>query len=206
MSQADLVADLKASLQDSASVFTAANDEDFKRHLTTAALEFLRLRPRTLLGSLELIADLADYAAPADFYAIKSPLWGIAPKPRGRPWERAWPGKLPIVRAVEVSGVRKLYLDPPPSAAQISALGSEFRYYYYAAHVIHATDGAQTTIQPGDRGLLLLRSQAEALREMALRNLKKPVALRDGLGSAPRNGTPAALYEALLDEFEQKAA
>ena len=42
MIEADLVLDLKASLQDAASVFFAGPDADFRRHLGVAALDFVR--------------------------------------------------------------------------------------------------------------------------------------------------------------------
>lgn len=204
MSEADLVADLKASLNDAATVFTAASDADFKRHLAVAGIAFARRRPRTMVGSLTLVADQAAYAVPSGFVGYKSSLWGIAPKVRAKPWESTWPGPMPTVRYVEVDDAKKLYFDPPPSAAQINALGSEFRYYYYAAHVISATADS-TTILPGERPLLLLRGQAEAMRELAFRGSKKPVSLRDGYSGAPKNGTPSYLFEALMREFEAAA-
>lgn len=202
MSMADLVTDLKGSLQDAATVFTAANDADFNRHLNVAASAFNRARPRTLLGSVALVADRATYAVPSDLHGFKSSLWGVNPVKSARPWEKAYPGKLPDVAVVEESGARKLCLSPPPSGTQINVLGATFKFYYYARHSIHATDGAQTTIQAGDRNLLILRAQAEAMRELAMRNIKKPAALRDGTGMVTKNGTPAALYEKLLEEFE----
>ncbi len=202
MSEADLVADLKASINDAASVFAAASDADFKRHLAVAALAFGRIRARTLVDSLALVADQAEYAVPTGYLGFKSSLWGIAPKARAQPWEKSWPGRLPDVRYVEkADGTKKLYLDPPPSAAQIAALGAEFRYYFFAAHVIDA-DAAKTTILPGERALLLLRAQAEAMRELTFRGLKKPVQLRDGYSGTPRNGMPSYLFELLMKEFQ----
>jgi hypothetical protein len=202
MSQADLVADLKAGLLDSADVFTAAADADFIRHLGAAALALARPRPRTLLGELTLVADQPGYAAPSDFHAFKTGLWGST---TARPWEKSWPGRIPVARAVEVDGAIEIHLDPAPTSAQIALLGSAYKFYYFAKHSI-STTAASTTVRPGDRGLLLLRAQAEAMKEMALRNIKKPVQLRDGLASAPRNGTPAALFESLLALFDKEAA
>ncbi len=207
MSEADLAADLKASLQDSASVFTAAADADFKRHLAVAALALGEKRPRTLVGTLALVADQADYDAPALFLAYKSHLWGIAPRAAPKPWEKGYPGRLPNVRTVETSAnpvTRKLSLDPPPIESHITVLGSEFKFYYQAGHVINA-EAAQTTVAASDRGLLLLRAQAEAMREMAMRNIQKPVVVREGFSSQPRNGTPSFLYEAFLKEWREAA-
>lgn len=201
MSQADLVADLKASLQDSSAFFSAAADADYVRQLNAAALDFGRKRNRTLVGAINLVAEQAAYAAPADIVAFKSGLWGIAPRSAPKPWEPGYPGRLPCVRLAEEGGVRKLHLDPPPTAAQISALGSDYRYYYFAGHAVGA-QAADTTILGGERGLLLLRGQAEAMRELMFRGIAKPVQLRDGLTSAPRNGMPSYIYEKLMEEFE----
>jgi len=200
MAKADLVEDLKASLQDSAKVFTAANDADFKRHLDAAALDMGVKRPRTLMGTLTLVADQYNYAAPADLLSYKSDLWGI-PARRIQPWENNYPGRLPDVHVALNGTTRELHLLPAPDANQISVLGSAFRFYYFAAHTLGPL-AADTTILPGDRGLLLLRAQAEAMKEMAMRNIVKPVQMRDGLSNGPRNGTPSFLFETLMKLFE----
>ncbi len=205
MSEADLVADLKAALNDTASVFTAAADADFKRHLTHAALDFGRARRRTLVGTLALVADQHNYPAPANILWPKFPIWGVNEKRQAKPWDKNWPGMLPQLQLVDVAGGRELHLDPAPTAAQITAFGAEYRFYYYAGHAIGGA-AADTTVQPVDRDLLLLRAAAEAMKELAYRNSKKPVQLRDGLNSAPKNSTPAALADWLMKEFERRAA
>jgi hypothetical protein len=202
MSRAELAADLKASLQDAADVFNAPDGADFVRFLDKAALDFYRVRSRTLLGELTLVADQFAYDAPADMLAYKSALWGA--ERRIQPWEKHYPGRLPDVYLSEESGERKLHFLPAPTAQQIAVLGSTFKYWYFAAHQI-GEDAADTTILSGQRGLLLLRAQAEAMREMAMRNIAKPVSMRDGVSNGPRNGTPAALYAALMQEFEEAA-
>lgn len=205
MSQTDLVADLKASLHDAADVFTAADDADFVRFLDMAARDLGRFRRRTLVGTLTLADGVGLYAAPDDLACPKSHLWGISPVSAPQPWEKGYPGRLPDMGLAEVGGSPAIVLTPPPTSFQIGVLGSEFRYYYFARHSI-AVDPASTTVRQADRGLLLLRAQAEAMKEMAMRNIKKPVQLRDGLASAPKNGTPASLYQALLVQFELEAA
>jgi hypothetical protein len=201
MSKADLVADLRDSLQDAAKVFVAANDADFKRHLDAAALEMVCKRPRTMLGTLTLVAEQFNYAAPADFLSYKAALWGIG---RVQPWDKSYTGKLPDVRCALNGAVRELHFLPPPTATQITVLGASFKFYYFAAHTIDAT-AANTTILPGDRGLLLLRAQAEAMKEMAMRNIGKPVQMRDGMSNGPRNGTPSFLFDVLMKQFEAAA-
>lgn len=202
LSMADLAADLKASLMLAAGAFTSADDGDFQRHLNQAALAFAKVRPRTLVGELALVADQSDYAAPNDFHSFKSSLWGSGR--RWQPWESNDPGRLPDVRDVEINGARRLYLEPAPSAFQITILGAAFKFYYFANHVI-ASDTAQTTIKAGDRALLLLRAQAEAMRELAMRNLNKPVQMREAGSFQTRNGTPSFLYQALMEDFRREA-
>ena len=198
MARASLVADLKASLQDAASVFTAASDADFVRHLDRAALDLGRRRPRTLLGEVTLVAEQAAYAAPGDMLAFKVDTWG---QHGIQPWEDHYPGRLPQVRLVELAAAKVLAFSPAPTAAQIGILGASYGFYYLAAHAI-GDAAADTTVADGDRGVLLLRAQAEACRELAMRGMTKPVALRDGHSGTPRNSTPSALWQALMDEFE----
>jgi len=200
MSKADLVADLKASLHDAASVFTAAADADFERLLNLAAADLGNKRPRRLRASITLVSGTPDYPAPSGMLYLIQDSWGI-PANLPPPWDAAWPGPLPSVSLLEVVGVRSLLFSPAPSDLHIAALGSDYSFMYRAAHTIDAT-AANTTIQPGDRGLLLLRAQVEALREISMRNSAKPVSMRDGLSGAPKNGTASYLYEAMLHEYE----
>lgn len=201
MSQADLVASLKESIHDAANVFTAPSDADFVRLLDVAALALSQYRRRTMLGEITLSETASSYTLPADFVAYKSTLWGL---PMSKPWEPDFPGRLPDFRVVEIGGLLKATFVPGITARLISLLGSSYKFYYYASHVISGTASA-TTIRSADRGLLILRAQAEAMKEIAMRNLGKPVQMRDGLTGAPRNSTPSALYAALMQEFEQAA-
>jgi len=204
MAQSDLIADLKASMNDAASVFTAAGDADFKRHLDHAALDFARVRPRVLSSSVALVADQDEYTAPADAIDEHSMQWGKNKKRDLKPWDASWPGALPRMDVVGAPGARRLIFSPAPSARQITVLGSNCTFRYFAAHKID-TSAANTTIRPEDRALLLLRAQAEAMKELAMRNSKKPVSLRDGMNASPKNGTPAALHDQLMKEFEALA-
>lgn len=201
MSRADLMADLKVSLHDAADIFTTAADADFGRLLDVAALDFGRVRQRLMSATLTLTAQVDAYTAPDDLVAYGYSTWGEAVMPQ--PWAADWTGPLPRVRLGEQAGARKLIFSPAPTAGQIGLFGSAYPYFYRAAHVVDA-DATKTSVAAGDRGLLLLRAQAEAMRELAMRNITKPVQMRDGVHSAPRNGTPAALYSVLLDEFERR--
>ena len=206
MSQADLVSDLKAILMDAAGKFTSANDADFARHLDIAALAMGQVRARTLVGQLTLVADQPNYPAPADLLRPKFPLWGVAEKRSRKPWDGNWPGRLPQLSVVENAGVREMWLTPSPTAGQIADLGATYKFYYFAGHVID-TNAPNTTVQHGDRHLLLIRAAAEALQELAHNGVSKPVKLGSGgVGAMPKNGTPGALAEALLKQFEVMAA
>lgn len=199
MSQGDLVDDLKRSLHDAAGAFNAAGDADWLRMLAVALVAMQGKRPRTLLGSVTLQAEVDVYAITSpNFWGYKTHQWGGNPP---KPWEPNHPGALPRVRAVQSGGAWTLVFDPAPSWAHITAYGATFRFWYYGTHSVGATDG-ESTLAPGDRPLLLLRAQAEAMLELSLRNVNKPVQMRDGFSGTPRNSTPAALYRGLLDEWE----
>jgi len=199
MSQDDLIADLQRSLHDAASVFNAAADADWKRLLAIALTAMQGKRPRTLLGQVTLSADEPLYAVPgSDFAAYKTHVWGGRPP---KPWTEAYPGALPRVAAVQNGSAWQLVFDPAPTWAHINAYGSDFKFWYFGKHTVGATAG-DSTLADADRPLLLLRAQAEAMRELTMRNINKPTQLRDGLSGTPRNSTPAALYRELLAEWE----
>jgi len=192
MSRGDVRADLKDSLHDAASALS--DPEDFDRCLNAALEDLGAWLPRTLAASLPLVANQAEYAAPADFIRFKMALWGRSNTVQ--PWDKAWPGKLPAV--YHADGL--LILSPAPTAQQIGILGTAYRFYYFAGHTL-AEDAEQTTVPADRRSLLLLRAQAEACKELALRGITKPVALRDGMSQGPRNATPSALHAALMADF-----
>lgn len=200
MSLEDLVADLKRSLHDSAAVFDAALDADFERFLRQALPDMGWKRARTLVGQITLTSGQANYslAALPDFYSYKTHLW--EPSTRMQPWEPGYPGAVPRVNGFKDGTGNWLAFEPAPSAAHLVLRGSVFTFYYFGQHSLGAA-AEDTTINSADRGLLLLRAQAEAMLELSLRNVSKPVQLRDGLSGTPRNSTPRALFDALLTAF-----
>ena len=193
---ADLVADLKASLGEAARRFAEPADADFVRHLRAASLDFGRVAPVTMVGSLSLDAGVSDYPQPAGFVRFKLSLWERSQTRTPKPWEASWCGPFPQVRAAE----GMLILTPAPTGKQIAVLGGTYRFYYYAGLVISDTE---STVQEADRGLLLLRAQAEAMRELAMRDSVRPVKLHDGFSGMAKSGTPAALAKDFLAEFER---
>jgi hypothetical protein len=196
----DLVADLKMSVHDAASSFKS--DADWPRLLRTAALAMVCKRPRTLFGSITLTPGvdvyLLDSALQSSVARYKTHAWASGAI---KPWCPGYPGAVPRIKLEGEPGAWQLVFDPAPTAAQISAWGSNFRFWYFAAHVLDA-DPTKTTVAAVDRGLLLLRAQAEAMRELAMHGVNKAVQMRDGFSGAARNSTPAALFEVLLREWE----
>ncbi|WP_374349627.1 hypothetical protein [Chitinimonas sp.] len=203
MKRSALAAELKASLHDAGGLFDAVDDADFARFIDLAAADLGRVRPLLRRASFDLQAD-ADasgcYPTPADFRDFHSTSWGTG---HGiAPWSANYPGEMPRVRCLRTAAGQVLELSIAPSPRQLALLGSRYAYRYYASHAV-LEDPTQTTVRPQDRGLLLLRAQAEACKELAIRNVVKPMALRDGMSQGPRNGTPAALFAELMRLFEE---
>jgi hypothetical protein len=204
MSKADLVASLKDSLHDAAKVFVASDpatpDAEFERFLLQALPDMQMKRPVTKLGSVTLTANFPRYSlgSVAGFAAFKTQLWGDTCKLK--PWEPGYPGAVPRVSASYDAGQWWLDFDPAPTDKAIGVWGSKFDFWYFGAHVIGA-DAADTTINAQDRGLLILRAQVEAMRELGIRNAGKPVSMRDGFSGQPRNGHAAVIWKDLLAHF-----
>ncbi|QZA80857.1 hypothetical protein [Deefgea piscis] len=207
MSQAAIIADVKASLNDSAALFKAANDADFIRHLDVALQDIAASVACPRFASVDLLTDQIDgwpgaYPAPADYSRFGQMIWG---KHSYQPWDALYPGQLPSIIKADINGMTALMLCPAASPQQIAVCGSQFKFSYIAKPAV-GVDAANTTLPERHRGLLILRMQAEAMRELTMRNITKPTAMRDGLTGTPRNSTPAALYQALMAEFQAKAA
>jgi hypothetical protein len=204
MSKADLVASLKSSLHDAAKVFEGSGpavDVEFERFLLQALPDMQHKRPSTRLGSVQLEANFARVPVGAgnpDFAAFKVSNWGD--NCTIKPWEPSYPGILPRVSAEFAQQQWWLAFDKAPTARQIAVHGATFGFWYYASHTL-GTLAADTSVNPQDRGLLILRAQVEAMRELSIRNAAKPVQLRDGLSGAPRNSTAAALTDSLMRTF-----
>jgi hypothetical protein len=208
MSKADLVASLKDSLHDAAKVFVADSEEPdaaFERFLAQALPDMQLKCPMTRLGTVQLTANFPNYplSNALGFAAFKAQLWGDT-NPY-KQWETGYPGIAPRVTASYQGGQWALMFDPAPTAKHIAVFGSAFDFWYYGLHTI-GTLAADTTVALQHRGLLILRAQVEAMRELSIRNAGKAVQLRDGLSGTPRNSTPAALWKELMAHFEAARA
>jgi len=198
LSKADLITDHKAGMGKSATKFTAANDADFERHLGKAVRAFSRIRRRTLVGTISLTADESYYPAPADMIAPKVSKWGQG---KLQPWDDGY-APLPRMSMFEDDGVNMIQLYPAPTSFQICLFGSQYSFFYLAAHEI-GEQAADTTIKNGDRDLFLLLATIEAVRELAASGITEPVQLHRGMGAVNSNMTPAALLEVLGRELER---
>lgn len=205
MDQTSIVADLKKMLNDSASKF-ATDDTDFIRQIDFALGDISRARPHRLLGSITLTADVGEYAAPVNFIKMEMPIWGNAERRTRRQYDSNYPGPAPSVTVFGSGTNKSISLLPAPTAAQIVNIGSEYKFYYQAKHIVD-TDAANTTVDEADRDLLLIRATAQAMQELAARGVSQPIKLGgSGVGAMPKNGTPAALAEGLINLFKSMAA
>ncbi|MFW6340653.1 MAG: hypothetical protein ACOC0Q_07275 [Wenzhouxiangella sp.] len=200
----ELLTELRASLHDAAQYFhgTETNpDADLERHLIAAAADLAERRGITHLAELEIEAGVSRYTGlPTDIVYIKTLLWGS--QERTMPWSDSHPGPLPRARLAREQDAPVLYLTPAPTEHQIAALGSRYAFFYGASYWTGNLSDA-LELSATERSLLLLRAQAEACRELAMQNMTRPVETRTSL-SMPRNSTPGALWQALMDEFRRR--
>lgn len=202
MKRATLKKHLATLLGDSADKFQPL---DLDLLLDLAAIDLTRVKPRVVSATVTLTADESFYAAPSDMVKPIILDWGAADLLSKKPWNADWPGRLPRLTSLNIDGVKKLMLAPAPTQAQINLLGTEAAYRYAARYTIGDTD-AETNITEDDEPLLLTRALAEAMLALAARGIAKPVTLGGRAAvSVPRNGTPAALAQQLMDHFEGMA-
>ncbi|OAM27801.1 hypothetical protein [Eikenella sp. NML01-A-086] len=189
---------LTSSMLDSKRMF---KDEDYPRLLRTALAALNAVRPLHKVEVLKLVAWQTLYPCPEDLNSVFACWWGRSYKAHTAIWADNYPGRLPEWRVLPGAQGRLLQAQPAPSARQIQILGNRCELEYCADHVL--TDTA-CTLDAELLDLLHLRAQAEAMRDLAMRNATTSYQLREGIGSVPRNGTPAYLYQELLAEFERR--
>ena len=193
----DLLDDHRAQLGRALERFRAG-DEDLARHLRQAARWLDARWPRVVAAHLELTAGVATYPAPADCRHVCSHDWGRYA--RRRPWEEWSPGYPPLLQLWSApEDGPQLWVTPAPTAAQLRVWGSVLNYRYGAAHAI---GDAEVTPAEHQRGAVLLAALIEALRDLASETAV--VQLHKGLAGIPTAGTPAYLYERLIEEWERR--
>lgn len=196
MNFTSLTTRLTDSLHDAARVFDAG---DFDRHVNVALRAMaLEKRPLRRAATLYLVANQSDYAAPADLVRVERLHWENGCS--RQPWRTHYLGPRPVVSHLQGDSGIRINLSPRPTQRQIDALGGALGFTYLATHAV--VDNEIDTLADADEDLVILRAQAEACRELALRNITKPVTLRDGSLNQPRNSTPGALFKALIDEWK----
>lgn len=200
MNRATLIAQLTGSMLDTATAFLPA---DFERHIDLAVGDYSRFCPQSVTAEIALVSGLALYPCPDDLVRVLECDWGRDFKATRNPWDVDWPGRLPEIAVAIAANGRRLRLTPAPNYGQIAALGSTCPYLYAANHCA-AED--HYTLRAEDEPVVILRAQAEAMRELAMKSISKPMQLRDGMSQSPKNGTPAYLYGALMHEFANKVA
>lgn len=202
MKRSELLLLFKGSMNNSNRLFK--NDgSSYERHFDIALADLNLWRPLIIYDSLSVIAGQSYYECPKDLNKPISCFYGRGHKARGYPWDDDYVGQLPEIRVVfNKDRSRSLQLMPPPSSRQIQVLGSECSYTYSADHFLNEEGSSLTS---NEENLLILRAQAEAMREAAISNVTEPQTMREGLTSTPKNGTPAYLYSELLSEFKRRA-
>jgi len=197
--RASLVSRLQASLINSADSF---RPEDLQRHVDVGFAELCRFRHRTVYAGLDLQANVPQYPCPSTLSRVLACDWGRQSKAELQPWDDRWPGQLPQISVgYDESDNRVLLLQPAPTGRQLALLGSRCPYRYAAPHLM---SDSHSSLTDEDAQLLILRAQAEAMRELAMHHASKPYQLRDGMSATPRNGMPGYLYSVLLEEFERR--
>ena len=197
MNRPDLLKAYSDSLLDSQRAFKA---DDFERHMDTALRDLTQFRPHRMLAELNAMPMQREYECPADLIEVLATHYGRAEKAQRQPWDAGYPTqRLPEVTVqYRADGSRYLQVFPAPSYQLLAQIGTVVGYEYSAGHVV--TD-SYSSLTPVLVHLAILRAQAEAMRELAMRNSSMPTQVKDSLTNTPANGTPSYLYQLLMDEF-----
>lgn len=193
---ADVIIDHKAQLGAAAEKFQLPEDNDFKRHITTAARDLSDKRPRYRDASIELIADQEAYTAPDDLYMFLRTSWGDKERYEQKPWQKNFIDRLPQV----YSDRRQIIVRPAPTQYLINRISSTMTYTYVAYHCLNEVE---STINDSDHGVLMLRALIVAIRELAALNITKPITLNRGQTPAEPDSTPQAVLGRLNAEWNR---
>jgi hypothetical protein len=196
----EVLANYKSSLLDSASVF---KDDQLTRHLKTALLEYSKYKPLIKDGSFNLIANIKVYPAPVDLFEVIETFWAREQRKTMPVWSPIYPENLPRLNLYQREQGYELVLSRAVTESEISLYGQAYEFTYKASQIL-GDDLTKNTLLESAIPIVLIRAQAEAAREMALRNIHKPVSLNTPVGGVPSNGTPMGIYQALMIEFEKQ--
>lgn len=200
MNRPDLLKAYSDSLLDSQRAFKA---DDFGRHMDTALRELAQFYPRRMLAELNAMPMQREYECPADLIEVLATHYGRAEKAQRQPWDAGYPTqRLPEVTVqYRADGSRYLQVFPAPNYQLMAQIGAVVGYEYSAAHIVTEEVCTLTEV---DVQLAILRAQAEAMRELAMRNSTQPTQIKDSLTNTPANGAPSYLYTLLMNEFYER--
>ncbi|MEI8634722.1 hypothetical protein P4S72_27155 [Vibrio sp. PP-XX7] len=197
MQIATLTEQLQTALMDSAELVRG-----IERQLIEVALsDFNRYRPAVRVATFSLMTNWLSYLAPTGIIRIRTVFYGQ--QQRSQPcWSHGYPRRLPRLSLVDgEDGQRRIQLSHFPDESVLMYCGRDVSYTYYANRVI---ENDAVTIQTEDQALLLLRCLAEAVKYIMIHQLNKTVSVRNSIGGEAKNGTPAAVHEQLMNQFEKQ--
>ena len=167
------------------------------RYIRAAVADMHRIRPRILTTHIQLIAGVERYAMPFDAVMFYRASW-VARWSAIEAWDRIGQS-LPVAEIEHADdGSRELVLSPAPTQALIWTVSSAHTVRYKAQHTVDETG---TTVAVEDRRLIILRAEAELMKEIALGNAGKGGNWKGGDRSMPRNATPQATYDRLMADW-----
>ncbi|AWL12814.1 hypothetical protein HMF8227_02362 [Saliniradius amylolyticus] len=195
-----LINELQISLGDTAEHFEVGGDFSVGgRRLIDAALSaYSQHRPRTKPGKLLLVSGQMNYTAPVDLIGFKMSNWGhSAPL-----WQPNRPRSIPRPTLVGERGSYALCFNQAPSLGHIQCFGREYHYLYYAEQSVN--ENGDLLLPRTELDLVMLRAQAEAMKELSMHHSNKTVSANNSVASPAKNDKPIYVYQQLMAEFEER--
>ncbi len=153
-------------------------------------------KPRKRTSSLQLVANQEFYDGPDNILSITRYEWGRAQRKSLKPYDPAYPKKLPSVRLVW-DDVPTIQISPAPTSGQITALGDQFMYDYRQKWIV-SDDESKSNIDELDVPTLIKAASISVLREQAFYILGN-----GGNSSDTRHKSLLKLYEFELENFKR---
>jgi len=182
---------------------------DYRRQLFLAAVKKQEIIDKAHAemihgGEITLEPGRTQYPAPDDIIQIieSVTLYFQSVKARVSRWDEHFPKRLPSIRLFD----KQLHLDYPLTQQQINLYGHKYCYTYKKHSTAHRITPETFATSPITRiDVLFLRTHAEMMKELILRDAAKPVSIRIGVDASVSDKTdnPTALYVWLMKEFER---
>ncbi|KFA98784.1 phage adaptor protein [Vibrio sp. ER1A] len=195
----DLTNKLKSALMDSAELIS----RDEEQIISMALADLSRYKPQKRVATFKLVSGQLVYPAPNGLMHISNVMYGQSQRSQLKPWQEGYPKKLPTFYAIEGDEGMFIQLSHFPAEGTLLSCGREVTYTYWASRAIKDGDiHLPVELEP----LLLLRCVAEAVKHIMVHQLNKTVSVRNSIGGEAKNGTPAAVHEQLMRQFERQIA